>query len=112
MATAILRHGRTDQGRLGNRQWWVETPDGYVISGGHTALFEARSAARTKGLRVSSVRGRLIYDERFGHVCTCTEHPVGAEGDQDGHWTIYEYENTVTADRGSATESGSYWYSC
>jgi hypothetical protein len=54
--------------------------------------------------------GRITYDDRFGHVCTCTER--GVYFDRDG--TPYvEYSNTVAADRSIApTESGSWWYSC
>lgn len=73
-------------------------------------------------------RGKIIYTDEYGHVCTCTEtneygecegHPSGPwdrMGETvfcDGSCQHYEtYLPTVTADRATATESGSYWYSC
>ena len=64
----------------------------------------------------TKVRGQITYDSYFGHVCTCTAKATklafaGFEGEQGEHdWTTYE--NTVSADRNSGTETGSYWYSC
>jgi hypothetical protein len=54
-------------------------------------------------------RGEVIYDSEFGHVCKCTE---AIEYDDEGYPSHATYQPTVTADRSSATESGSYFYSC
>jgi len=53
--------------------------------------------------------GEVIYDSQFGHVCTCTE---AVTYDDEGYPEPASYLPTVAADRASATESGSYWYSC
>ncbi len=59
------------------------------------------------------VRGQITYDNYFGHVCTCTARDVeGHDADGNAVAVFTEYEPTVSADRDSATETGSYWYSC
>lgn len=74
-------------------------------------------------------RGRIFYDDQFGHVCKCTEiieygecegHPAGpfdpmgetAYCNGTCNPTHASYRPTVAADPETATESGSYWYSC
>lgn len=55
-------------------------------------------------------RNEIIYDDQFGHVCTCTRKVVI---DADGLESHATYKPTVKADRTiEPTESGSYWYSC
>ena len=64
----------------------------------------------------TKTRGRITYDNYFGHVCTCTAQATkvgfaGFEGEHGEHdWTTYE--NTVECDRSSGTESGSFAYHC
>jgi hypothetical protein len=58
----------------------------------------------------TKVRGQLIYDDySAGMVCTCTEHVYYDEAGDPLH---ADYKPTVSADRSSGTETGSYWYSC
>ncbi|HET6916834.1 MAG TPA: hypothetical protein VFH56_12150 [Acidimicrobiales bacterium] len=57
----------------------------------------------------TKTKGRVTYDDQFGHVCTCTEKVYY---DDEGFPEYAEYAPTVTADPESATETGSYWYSC
>ena len=54
-------------------------------------------------------KGEIKYDDQHGHVCTCTE---AVTYDDDGYPEHASYLPTVTADRHSGTETGSYWYSC
>ena len=109
MASAILRYGRTDQGRGGLAQWWLETRDGYVINGGYGSLVAAKDDARGRGIKVAGIHGKVIYDDQHGHVCLCTEHVYY---DEDGLPVYADYQPTVTCDRSSGTESGSFYYSC
>src|SRR5258708_37244832 len=57
----------------------------------------------------TKVRGEIKYDSQYGHVCVCTE---AVEYDDEGYPTHATYLPTVSGDRGSATESGSDYYSC
>ena len=62
----------------------------------------------------TKIRGRVIYDSEWGHVCTCAES-VGGTYYVDGNPTPYQYatyDNTVRCDRSSGTESGSFWWQC
>lgn len=53
---------------------------------------------------------RVIYDDQFGHVCTCTE---AVTYDADGYPEQASYLPTVKVDRDTApTESGSWYYVC
>lgn len=58
--------------------------------------------------------GEIIYDDQYGHVCTCTQklmNQVGFEGETA--YTYPTYKPTVKVDRNiEPTESGSYWYHC
>jgi hypothetical protein len=54
-------------------------------------------------------RGTVIYDSEYGNVCTCTREDVGSA---DGGYVHTFYSPTVSPDRGSGTETGSYWYTC
>ena len=54
--------------------------------------------------------GEILYDEQYGHVCTCTR---ATEYDDDGYPSHDSYLPTVQADRDvRPTESGSWWYVC
>ena len=55
----------------------------------------------------TKTRGKITYDDQYGHVCTCT-----AFVDDVAYAPHTTYQNTVSADRNSGTETGSYWYSC
>lgn len=56
------------------------------------------------------IRGKLMYDDYSASmVCTCTETVYRDDDDDPIH---ADYEDTVTADKNSGTESGSYWYTC
>ena len=52
-------------------------------------------------------RGEIIYDDHYGHVCTCT-----AFVDDVAYAPHTTYQNTVVCDRSSGTESGSFYYHC
>lgn len=88
-----IRHGRTDQGRAGERDWWVEDAEGYVVRGGFATLDDAKAAVRERRDRVASIRGKLTYDDREGHVCTA-------------------HGRSVLCDRSTGTESGSFYWHC
>lgn len=59
-------------------------------------------------------RGNIIYDDFYGHVCTCAGTIVmGFDEDMDYRAIFAEYEPTVKVDRSvEPTESGSYYYRC
>lgn len=73
------------------------------------------------------IRGEVLYDAEWGHVCTCTKsavcggHPAsvyGPDGEDfycDGSCSASypEYGNTIEVDRWiEPTNSGSYYYRC
>ncbi|MCR4339130.1 MAG: hypothetical protein NUW01_04490 [Gemmatimonadaceae bacterium] len=67
--------------------------------------------------RSTITRGEITYDDYFGHVCTCTGRVergniVGLDGETAYTMERTVYEQTVGAVRDSATETGSYWYTC
>jgi hypothetical protein len=62
--------------------------------------------AHVEGEWLPEKHGQIIYDERYGHVCTCTQKIVS-----DSHGATYK--PTVKVDRSiEPTESGSWWYHC
>lgn len=63
----------------------------------------------TRDKQGRKVRGEVIYADGYGHVCTCTE---AVTYDENGYPEHADYLPTVTPDRETATESGSYFYSC
>ncbi len=65
--------------------------------------------SRTRDAHGRITRGDITYDDEFGHVCTCTQ---AVTYDAEGYPERASYLPTVSSDRASGTESGSYWYSC
>lgn len=55
-------------------------------------------------------RGEILYDDQYGHVCSCT---AKVERDDGGELIHTSFDPTVRVDRSvEPTQGGSWWYVC